>query len=259
MSTGYGVWLPPPPSESVHFRVTLKSGLRSVREVERFATPRRSRGIGAIAVAGAVLAVIACGCGPAKQGSADPPKHVVGATLSPTASASATPTSTATPLTGTPVPQATPDTLPVHTVLVGMCCTVSVPEDWFVNGPDATDAYVAEGSNPALVFTLTQVGTSSSCPAEPASAQDESRSVVRHDPLTINGESVTAWVTADADTTYQYIDADVTVAGLCVDVGGDEFGVASAANRPFLEGIMRSVAAVTSPTPSPSASPSPSA
>ena len=73
------------------------------------------------------------------------------------------------------------------------------------------------------MFALHAGGDVLELPAEPASAQDESRSVVRHDPLTINGKSVTAWVTADADTTYQYIDADVTVAGLCVDVGGDEF------------------------------------
>ncbi|MGD0833701.1 MAG: hypothetical protein ABSA40_04640 [Candidatus Dormibacteria bacterium] len=225
--------------------------------MDRLATPRRSRGIGALIVAGAVLAVVASGCGPAPKDPADP-SHAAGpaSSPSPSRSAVATPTATATPMPNdaTPAPQATPDTLPLHTVSVGTCCTVSVPQDWLVNGPNSVGTYVAEGANPALAFTLTTVGTSASCPAEPVSAEDESRSIVRRDAVTINGEPITAWVTADADTTYQYIDADVVVGGLCLDVGGQEFGVASSDNRGFLESIMESVVAL--PSLSPGLSPS---
>jgi hypothetical protein len=208
-------------------------------------------------VAAFVLAAVASGCGGTHASKADPTNHAVSGTSTPRPSPSAgsrpTPAPTVEAVTSTPVPEATPDGNPLVTVTVPSCCTVSLPSDWSL-GVGPLGGYVAQGSDPALEADFTNLGTAT-CPSQPA--RGEGYTPYNQYTVTIAGQTVTAWVTAAADTNYQNIDADVVIDGSCIDVGGEERGVASTANREFLESIMESAAGTSAPSPTPSPTPVP--
>jgi hypothetical protein len=109
-----------------------------------------------------------------------------------------------------------------------------------------------------LAATWQVIGSARSCPLEPAAmlgslvspTQLSGDVITAVDAITVNGKHATVYVTVPSTGVprgYQYLNADVVVGTMCVDLGGAEYGVANASNVHALLQILATTRPVTSP------------
>lgn len=161
------------------------------------------------------------------------------------AGCTATPTVTRAPTPTLPHSSASPKPVPTQLqgprVAISGCCTATIPVTW--SAVQIVNNGLSGSSDPSgrLNVSWHVVGSSRHCPSEPAALIDSLTSpshpsgevITGVNPLMVNGRHATVYITAPTNPAqhhYQYLNADVVIGAECVDLGGAEYGAASALN-----------------------------
>jgi hypothetical protein len=161
------------------------------------------------------------------------------------AGCTATPTVTRVPTPTRPLSSAAPLPAPTPlqgpTVAISGCCTATIPIAW--SAVQIVNNGLSGSSDPSgrLNVSWHVVGSSRHCPSEPAALVDSLTSpshpsgevITGVNQLMVSGRHATVYITAPTNPAqhhYQYLNADVVIGAECVDLGGAEYGAASAIN-----------------------------